>query len=340
MKLKRRNFLQVIAGATAVTAIGSCANVVSEKVVSETNSNFKEITIGYWPNAAALPLFVALEKGFFKKVGLDAKTMKLGNPQQAVEAILADRIDATPTGLPAINLILGEVASPDLFKIIALNGSNSKHVLDQFIVAINSPVKKISELEGKKIAILPSVQFEVLGKAILKSNGIQDSQLVKLPLPQHIPAIQSAEVDAAFTIEPFPTVGKAKGITRTIETGVIAKYVLNDPNALWFGGAGTLSTRFIKSNPEAAKRYIEAFRLAIKSINDNPDEARQFIAKYVEIDENIAKLIPLPEYKLYESMSASDVEYFQKFVDLYSDNKVLTRRIDVTKLLLKQSDLG
>lgn len=328
MGIQRRSILQMMGGAAFVSAFHG---ITQTQTFAQATSS---ITIGYWPNAAGLPLFVALEKGIFKQVGLDAKAVKLGNPQQAIESIIANRIDATPTGTPAINLILGEVASPNLFKIVAHNGSNSKYVLDQFIVPKNSPVKKVSELDGKRIAIPPTIQFEILGKAIAEKSGIQGAKLVQLNLPEHIPAIKSGQVDAAFTIEPIATVGRVKGITRTLETGVISKYVLGNPAALWFGGAAVVSTRFIKANPQAAKKYVEAYRRAIASIQKNPKEARQYLAKYSEIDTEIAEQIPLPRYMLSNTLSPTDIQYFQKFVDLYSDKKVLARRINVKSLML------
>lgn len=351
MKFQRRRFVEMSAGAALLSAIHACtspstvnspdksnassASPSASTVPEPQSGNSSEITIGYWPNAAGLPLFVVLEKGIFNQVGLKAKPVKLSNPQQAIEALIANRIDATPTGTPAINLILGEVASPNLFKIVAHNGSNSEHVLDQFIVPKDSPVRTIAELDGKKIAIPPTIQFEILGKAIAEKSGIQGAKLVQLNLPEHVPAIKSGQVDAAFTIEPIATIGRIKSVTRTLETGVIAKYVLGDPSALWFGGAAVVSTKFIMANPQAAKKYVEAYKLAITNIENNPEEARQYLAKYSEIDPEVAEQITLPQYILSRDMSSKDIQFFQKFVDLYSDKKVLVRRIDVKTLMLR-----
>jgi NitT/TauT family transport system substrate-binding protein len=327
LRIPRRSILQMFGGAALVSAFDSFTQVTQAQTATS-------MTIGYWPNAAGLPFFVALEQGIFKQVGLNVKAVRLSNPQQAIESIIANRIDGTPTGTPAINLILGEVASPNLFKMVAHNGSNSAHVLDQFIVPKDSPIKTIGELDGKKIAIPPTIQFDILGKAIAEKSGIQGAKLVQLNLPLHIPAIKSGQVDAAFTIEPIATVGRVKGITRTLETGVISKYVLGDPAALWFGGAAVISTKFIKANPQAAEKYVEAYRLAIASIQKNPKQARQHLAKYSEIDVAIAEQIPLPLYMLSSQLSATDIKYFQKFINLYSDKKVLASRIDVKSLML------
>src|SRR2546426_7946541 len=50
-----------------------------------------KIRIGYWPIAAGLPFYVAIEKGFFKEAGLDVEPLKFAGAQQVMEAMLSGR---------------------------------------------------------------------------------------------------------------------------------------------------------------------------------------------------------------------------------------------------------
>ncbi len=52
------------------------------------------LRIGYWPVAAGLPFFAAVEKGYFKEAGLDVEPLKFAGAQQVMEAMLAGRSDA------------------------------------------------------------------------------------------------------------------------------------------------------------------------------------------------------------------------------------------------------
>ena len=47
-----------------------------------------KIRIGYWPVAAGLPFFAAIEKGYFKEAGLDVEPLKFAGAQQVMEAML------------------------------------------------------------------------------------------------------------------------------------------------------------------------------------------------------------------------------------------------------------
>src|SRR3981081_533143 len=69
----------------AVTAAGSTLAILGAPSLIRAQSGPK-FRIGYWPVAAGLPFFVALEKGFFKEAGLDVEGLKFAGAQQVMEA--------------------------------------------------------------------------------------------------------------------------------------------------------------------------------------------------------------------------------------------------------------
>jgi NitT/TauT family transport system substrate-binding protein len=330
------------AGAVIASTIHSCAQTSqtqpgSKSTASGQTETVQKMIIGFWPITAGLPLYLALEKGYFKEAGLDVEGGKVAGAQQVVEGLIAGRVHGSANGTGSGNLALGEILQPGLFKIIASNPSNAKDVLDQIIVAKDSPIKTIADLKGKKIASGPGPQNQSLAKGILEKNGIENPQVTQLEIKQHIAAIESGQIDAAYTLEPTGTIGELKGITRTLESGVIAKYILGDPIAPWFGGSATLSTKFIKDSPETAKKYIEIYRRAIKDIRDNPDEARQYLAGYTAIEGDLAKAVPLPAYTMYDEFKDSDIKYFQQFFDYMQERQVFSKKVDVASLMYKDA---
>ena len=54
-----------------------------------------KIRIGFWPVAAGLPFFAAVEKGYFKEAGLDVEALKFAGAQQVMEAMLSGRADGS-----------------------------------------------------------------------------------------------------------------------------------------------------------------------------------------------------------------------------------------------------
>lgn len=324
--LRRRQVLAT-AAAVVVGTLGAPAVVRGQ--------SGPKIRIGYWPIAAGLPFYAALEKGYFKEEGLNVEPLKFAGAQQVMEAMLAGRSEGSANGTGSGNLGVGEIASPGLYKIIATNPSNAKYVLDEFLVPKDSTVKSIAELKGKRIASGPGIQNKTLAIAVLERAGATDFTVVELPIGQHVASLAAGQVDAVYTLEPTGTVGRLNGTTRMLEAGVIAKYILGDPLAPWHGGSAALTTEFITKYPAETKKYIAAYAKGIALVRNKPDEARQFLKGYTAIDGALTAEVPLASYMLYNEFKPADVAAFQKFFDLFTDKGVFSKKLVVENLLYK-----
>jgi NitT/TauT family transport system substrate-binding protein len=324
VRIRRRTLLNTVLGLAALALLQAGPAAAQEK-----------IKIGYWPIAGGLPFFVALEKGYFKEAGLDVEGVKFAAPPQIVEAMIAGRIQGSANGTASAAIAIGEIASPGLASIFASNPSNQKYVLDEIIVAADSPIKSIAELKGKRLASGPGIQNVTLMKAVLEKNGIENPQVTELPVGQHVAALAAGQVDAVYTLEPTGTIGRMNKTTRVLEAGVISKYVLGDGNAPWFGGSASLTNIFIKQSPEVARKLIAAYARGVEFVRKSPDEARQYLNGYTSIDKSLASEVPLPGYKMYNEFTPADIAHFQKFFDLFSDRQIFTRRVLVPSMLYK-----
>lgn len=322
----RRTLLKTTAVSAALGLLGAPAIVRAQGV---------KIRIGYWPVAAGLPFFSAIEKGYFKEAGLEVEPLKFAGAQQVMEAMLSGRSDGSSNGTGSANLAIGEIAQPGLFKIFATNPSNAKYVLDEFIVPKDSPVKTMADLKGKKVASGPGIQNVTLAKTMLERAGASGATVMELPIGQHVASLVAGQVDACYTLEPTGTIGRMNGTTRVIEAGVVARYILGDPMAPWHGGAASLTSEFIKKHPDVAKKFITAYARGIELVRSKPDEARQFMKGYTAIEGPLTGEVPLASYMLYNEFKPSDVAYFQKFYDLFTEKGIFEKKVVVDGLLYK-----
>lgn len=320
----RRQLLQTGSAAMAVLAAPAIVRAQTPK-----------IRIGYWPVAAGLPFFAAVEKGFFKEAGLDVEPLKFAGAQQVMEAMLSGRGDGSANGTGSANLAIGEIAQPGLFKIFCTNPSNAKFVLEEFLVPKDSPIKSVAELKGKKVASGPGIQNVTLAKTMLERAGAGAINVTELPIGQHVAALAAGQVDAVYTLEPTGTVGRLNGTTRVLEAGVVAHYILGDPMAPWHGGAASLTTEFIKKNPELAKKYIAAYAKGVEFVRTQPAEARQYMKGYTAIEGALTNEVPLASYMLFNEFKTSDAAYFQKFYDLFTEKGIFEKKVTVDGLLYK-----
>ena len=80
----------ITSGAAIVGALGMPALVHAQAG--------PKIRVGYWPIAAGLPFYAAVEQGFFKDAGVNVEVLRLAGAQQIMEGMLADRIDGCANG--------------------------------------------------------------------------------------------------------------------------------------------------------------------------------------------------------------------------------------------------
>lgn len=337
MNIRRRHFLQWSAGAALAIATHACTQAPATVSENSGTESPGKISIGFWPVASGLPLFLAVEKGYFQEAGLNVDAVKFASPNQVAEALIAGRLQGTGNGVASGALGLAEITSPGLFRILCANPSNAEYVLDQVIVAQDSSIQSVRDLNGKKMATGPGAQNKAIAEAILAAAGVANPTVQQLEINQHVAAIESGQIDAAYTLEPTGTVGAMKGITRVLENGVVAKYILGDSMAPWFGGSAALSTKFIEQYPETTKTYAEAYRRAVQDIRDNPDEARQYMTGYTAIEGELVQKVPLVGYTMYDEFKPEDIAYFQKFFDFMTDKDIFSRPVDVATLLYQSA---
>jgi NitT/TauT family transport system substrate-binding protein len=324
---KRRQLLQLGAAGAALGILGAPAILRAQTKPT--------VRIGYWPIAAGLPFYSAVELGYFKEAGVNVEVIRFAGAQQIMEAMLSDRCDGSANGTGSANIAIGDLAQPDTFKIFCSNPSNVDNVLDVVIVPAASTAKTIADLKGKRIASGPGIQNVTLAKTVLERGGATGATVVELPIGQHVAAIAAGQIDGAYTLEPTGTIGRLNGTTRTLEAGVIAHYVLGNPKAPWFGGSASLTSSFIKKYPDEAKKYIAAYGKGVTYVRSKNTESRQFLKNYTPIEGALASEVPLAAYTMYNEFTPADVAHFQKFFDLFSDKGIFSRRLMVDSMLYK-----
>lgn len=320
----RRHWLQAGVASAAVGLLGAPAVLRAQTGPT--------IRVAYWPIAAGLPFYSAVELGYFKEAGVNVEVIRLAGAQQIMEGMLAGRIDGSANGTGSANIAVGEMAAPGTFKIFCSNPSNVDNVLDEVIVPVNSPVKTMADLKGKRVGSGPGIQNVTLARTVLERGG---ATVVELPIGQHVAALAAGQLDGCYTLEPTGTIGRLNGTTRVLEAGVISRYVLGDPKAPWFGGSAALTSEFIKKNPEVARKYIAAYGKGVQYVRSQSAQARQFLKGYTPIEGALTSEVPLAAYTMYNEFTASDIAYFQKFFDLFTEKGVFASKLVVDTMLYK-----
>jgi NitT/TauT family transport system substrate-binding protein len=288
------------------------------------------VKFGVFPSSAALPFYIAQNRGYFKELGLEVEEVPMNSHPLTVQALVAGSIDG------AANLVTLEGANmearrPKTLKYISLNGQNSAHVIEQFVVKAASPAKSIKDFRnGFKLFSAPGPANIGAARAVLKTVGLvegKDFTIQEQPINMHVNVLQAGTFDGGYTLEPSATIMVGQKVGRRVETGVIATYLLGRKEANAFAAGAVLSDKFMADKPDVARRFVQAWARGVKEAQAD-SSTRGYLIAGMKVPPELAATVPLPRIVMAKDMTPADVGDFQKFLDIGNELGVVKDRID------------
>ena len=316
----RRGVLAMVTAAFALGVVPACAQ--------------DKVKVGVFPVSSSLPYFVAVERGFFKEQNIETEMTRLIGGPPNIAALITGQIEAAAV-LVTIEGMNANLKKDGVAMYISLNSQNRTYQMEQFVVRKGLEAKTLADLKGKKIMSAPGPANVTMAKAALAAAGLKegDYTIDQLDMGQHVNVMTAGTFDAGYTLEPNASTMRKLGVATTLETGVIAKYVLGDPEANAFVGGCALSSDFIKARPDVAKRFAAAWAKAVEFINTNPKEARKHLVKNTFTPDDVVDTVPMIRYFMAKDLTAKDKAAYQTFIDFSTKAGTLPEKVDVTKYM-------
>jgi len=295
-----------------------------------------KVKVGVFPVSSSLPYFIARDLGYFQELDIDPETIILLGGPPNVAALITNQIEVSVVLVTLEGLNAG-IKKPGVAMYVAMNGQNATHRMEQFVVrsGLADKVTSLKDFKGLKLMSAPGPANLNTAKGILAKVGLKDSDYTidQLDMGQHINAMKAGTFDGGYTLEPNATVMNQLGFAKTVEAGVIAKYVLGDPEADPFAAGCAFSSDFIGKRPDVARRFARAWAKALVLIKNDPQEARKHLLKNTMTPENVVDTIPMLGYIMVKDMSPKQIDDLQRFADFGHDIGVVPEKIDVRKYL-------
>jgi NitT/TauT family transport system substrate-binding protein len=315
-------------GLAVLAAIGlagaGCGDDGEEEPASGGGSGPATVKVATIPTAAAAPLFVGIEQGFFREQDLEVKTQFAAGGAAIIPAIQTGDMDIGFGN--TVSLFVAK--EQDLtFKMIAA-GQIAPEEEDQdetaLMVPADSRAREPADLEGATIGVntLKNVA-ELSISAALDAAGVDPATIkyTEVPFPEALPTIESGDVQAAFFGEPFTTLGekaKARTILRPFSAGVPGGQI----------GAYFVSEGWLEENGDVAERFARAMKKANEYVIDNPDAIRDAVPGFTEVPEDVAQEMRLPVF-----VPEIDLEALQRLADVSAKYGLLKEPLDTAELL-------
>ena len=290
------------------------------------------IDIGFLPVLVNLPLFVALEEGYFEDYGIKVNAIEANSPNDVLNAILSGKLDGAGVLATPI-LYLSEGRNPGQIKIFTTGDETQENFVSAIIVRNDSNINEINDLKGQDIGVYQGAVQVLFLKSMILGMGLEidDIEIVEISPTLQIQGLQSGHFNVLSTVEPFNTIAVENGIGKVLIENPRIKYIL-DP----FPSVATpLSQKFIKNHPYLARNYILALNDAIDFINNNPEEAKKHLVKYTPITEDIVHKVNILQFNKFGEENVSNM---QKFADYMFENGLLNSNIQVESMFGEMFD--
>lgn len=283
------------------------------------------VTVGTLPTANSAPMYLGMEKGFFKKEKITIKPQVGEGGAVLIPQLVSGSSQFAFVGvIPAITAVAKKVP----IKIVTSSddaAATPEKDWQTLVVAKGSPIKSVKDLPGKTIAVNAVRGLaEVVIKRSLEKQGVDpDSvKLLEVPFPDMPGALQAKRVNAALLTEPFLSAVLAEGGTQIDAPSV--ETLPNFPNGVY-----VTSDKYIAENEGVVDRFARAMNKSLSYAQSHPDEVRAIIPTYTQIPKAAAAKIRLPPFdpELDKKGIATEAELTKKFgiIDEVPSNSDLIR---------------
>jgi ABC-type nitrate/sulfonate/bicarbonate transport system substrate-binding protein len=281
MKLPRRQFLRLAAGAAALPAAPRLARAQASPAASR-RVRVATGLLATWQSTA----WLGAEAGVFKKRGIDLTlpAIAVGGPEAAAGLIRGDWEFAHTGTVPVAEEVLKG-------RDIVILATPTSDFVDSFVMT-RKEITRLAELNGKKVGVLSETgQTSVATRITVEKAGATATYLPLIKFERIYEALASREVDAGALPIDLRFSGQAR-------------YGWNAFPIYSFGTPSIFATtrRLIAADRELVMNVMQGFVETIHLFKTQPDIVVPLLQRYVKIEDR----------KAAEDLHAYHVPVFQK----------------------------
>jgi NitT/TauT family transport system substrate-binding protein len=287
-----------------------------------------KIRIGEGPFITGGAFYVARDKGYFQKLGLDIEIKMFMDGALSVPSIVGGELDITSV-TPSAGLYNAIARGAQM--VVILDRGNNKAGHAYTVTTVTQALfdqgmkseKDFAALKGKKLGVsaIGGINQYVLSQGLLKAglDPAKDVQwLVNIPQPDLMKMLGQGQVDGTEIAYQFATFAQQSGWAKMVATA--DKIV---PNA----AIGTYAVRkaFLDSNRDAVVRFAMAYLHAAKEFNaaalapDKHPDVVEILAKNTAINKpELVKAIA-PNWSYVNEDGMPLVDSIMDMQDFWSD---------------------
>jgi NitT/TauT family transport system substrate-binding protein len=282
----------------------------------------EKIKVGYWTSGFSVGFGAVLEAGkFLQAQGLDPEFVKFSDVNGPTKALLTHSIDIAFAAPASGAFTLGVEKAP-VEVILSTQVAEAT-----FVAKDGSPLKKLSDLRGKKVGMSPvgSATYAIAA-AVLKNNyGLSPSDFTPIPgnEGQLVQFLQRGDVDAAslraVTIASVPDL-KLQALGSMVDEW--KKMTKSDTVPVL--GVTIVHKEFAQAHPDAVVKFVRGMIAATKFGAAEPQKASDILRHAANLDAKDATSYARLWKEIYEAtFEPADLATLKKMAEIFRDAKLI-----------------
>jgi NitT/TauT family transport system substrate-binding protein len=283
-----------------------------------------KVKLAVLPVADVAPLYLGIEKGFFREQNLEIETRFAQGGAAIVPSVLSNEVQFGFGN--NVSLMIARARKLPL-RIVTegVQGAGSrKEAANALLVAKDSDIESIEDLAGRTFAVSTLQNLgEVTIRRTLDKHGVDTKgiEFLEIAFPEMNAAVASGRADVAWQAEPFITMGEQSGM-RSL-TDPMLETAPNLSIATYFG-----ADPYLDANPEVAAAFARAMEKSLAYAAAHPDEARAIIPTYSSLKGPVLERVQLANWSPELNVASIRTTY-----ELAREQGVIDKDLDVDEIL-------
>lgn len=301
--------------ALGLLALTGCASEGSAET-ADGAAKHGTVKVASLSAAADIPLYVAIEKGYFADAGLEVELVPVKSSAD-IPALLASGGVQFGTGQPSATFFNAAASGINDPVIMATNVYSADTRIPGLVIRkdLADAGKTAADLAGANLAIVgPSTSSEYFAKSALTAAGGDPAatEFTVMGLPDMLSALSNGKIDAAWMFEPLASAAIGQGIA--VHATGVGEIAEGFPT--WLQASEDIAT----SNPETVTAFAAATLRAMEFYDDalangKRDEVVEILTEYTNMkDAKDWAKVELPSVKTDGLFDEKAVEAFQEYL--------------------------
>ena len=306
------------AGAPATSAPAAAGGASPAPTTTATPVSLTKVTVGHIPVLISAPLFVGIERGYFREQGLSIDLQQLAGGADMLTQTAAGGFDIGSGGIgPAYFNFAARARSlnqPQPIRIVAPLHAEKPRLATPLVVGKKAydagQFTKISDLKGKKVAINAlGAATEYWLERALNAGGLtsKDVEVVAIPFPNIAQALDSGAVSGAMLGEPFATLGVRQGLVKILNDSFLDG---DQPTAIYYNSG------WADKNPKLAQGFMIGYLKAVRELEKggwSDSAVLEMLSKYTQVPADVIKEAARPYGEPDGKVNVQSLENQQTF---------------------------